>query len=352
MPVTGDAQRDLRVGARTYVDFCSEDVARAELLFQRRIPGFEPSAAAYAPAVEALDLGPRGWSPRERRVTRTSTCRPLCCPGWSASRSATILVASGGVVSSTRRWTCISGASLAAVMTVTASRLAEQGRSTPPRRRRVRADHRAAGRLPAPAWQRPTDCPEWDVRQLVSHIVGIGGLRVEPARDVRQARAARRTRRPCRTASTRCRSASGPSGLRPSSWPSCAPSRRARCTAAGSSPEPLRRVPMPVVGGRSLDWLMSVVLTRDAWMHRIDLARAADVPLKVTPTTTAGSSPTSSPTGRASTAGRTTGAHRAGRRSFAAGPTRSPASSTRSSSPGSWPAAHPPTASRTRRSYF
>ena len=51
---------------------------------------------------------------------------------------------------------------------------------------------------------------------------------------------------------------------------------------AGSLPRPLRRVPMPVVGGRSLDWLMSVVLTRDAWMHRVDLARAAGVPLQVT----------------------------------------------------------------------
>jgi hypothetical protein len=39
---------------------------------------------------------------------------------------------------------------------------------------------------------------------------------------------------------------------------------------------------VPVIGGRSLDWLFSVVLTRDAWMHRVDLARAADVPLQVT----------------------------------------------------------------------
>ncbi len=56
VPATGDARRDLRVGARTFVDFCSEDVARAELLFQRRIPDFEPSAAAYALAVQALEL--------------------------------------------------------------------------------------------------------------------------------------------------------------------------------------------------------------------------------------------------------------------------------------------------------
>ena len=55
VPATGDARRDLRVGARAFVDFCSEDVARAELLFQRRIPDFEPSPAAYALAVQVLD---------------------------------------------------------------------------------------------------------------------------------------------------------------------------------------------------------------------------------------------------------------------------------------------------------
>ena len=57
VPATGDARRDLRVSARAFVDFCSEDVARAELLFQRRIPDFEPSPAAYALAVQVLDLG-------------------------------------------------------------------------------------------------------------------------------------------------------------------------------------------------------------------------------------------------------------------------------------------------------
>ena len=56
VPATGDPRADLRNGARAYVDFCVEDVARAELLFQRRIPGFEPTPASYAPAVQALDL--------------------------------------------------------------------------------------------------------------------------------------------------------------------------------------------------------------------------------------------------------------------------------------------------------
>lgn len=43
--------------ARAFVDFCLEDPARYQLLFQRTIPGFRPSPEAYAPAVELLEHG-------------------------------------------------------------------------------------------------------------------------------------------------------------------------------------------------------------------------------------------------------------------------------------------------------
>ena len=39
-----------------FFDFCVADAARYQLLFQRTIPGFEPSPTAYAPAVEFVDL--------------------------------------------------------------------------------------------------------------------------------------------------------------------------------------------------------------------------------------------------------------------------------------------------------
>jgi AcrR family transcriptional regulator len=41
--------------AHRFVDFCTNDVARYQLLFQRTVPEFEPSAESYAPAVRALD---------------------------------------------------------------------------------------------------------------------------------------------------------------------------------------------------------------------------------------------------------------------------------------------------------
>lgn len=53
---TGDARADFRARCRAYVGFCLEDHARYQLLFQRTIPGFEPSPESYAPSVEGLEL--------------------------------------------------------------------------------------------------------------------------------------------------------------------------------------------------------------------------------------------------------------------------------------------------------
>ncbi len=68
---TGDSRADFRAAMRAYVDFCLEDHARYQLLFQRTIPGFEPSPESYAPSVEGLELSRRmlveagGTDPRD-----------------------------------------------------------------------------------------------------------------------------------------------------------------------------------------------------------------------------------------------------------------------------------------------
>ena len=41
--------------ARRFFEMATSDPARAQLLFQRTIPGFEPSPEAYAPAVEMIN---------------------------------------------------------------------------------------------------------------------------------------------------------------------------------------------------------------------------------------------------------------------------------------------------------
>jgi AcrR family transcriptional regulator len=53
---TGDALRDLQAGMRDFVQFCTEDPVRYQLLFQRTIPGFEPTPETYAIAVEGLQI--------------------------------------------------------------------------------------------------------------------------------------------------------------------------------------------------------------------------------------------------------------------------------------------------------
>lgn len=53
--LTGDARHDLRLIFHTLVKFCTADPARYQLLFQRTIPGFEPSPESYAISVAELE---------------------------------------------------------------------------------------------------------------------------------------------------------------------------------------------------------------------------------------------------------------------------------------------------------
>jgi len=56
-PVNGDARRVVKEMARRFVALSVENPARAQLLFQRTIPGFEPSAASYAIAQRMFEEG-------------------------------------------------------------------------------------------------------------------------------------------------------------------------------------------------------------------------------------------------------------------------------------------------------
>ena len=50
-----DRRTMLRTAAQGFMDFCMQDTARAQLLFQRTVPEFEPADESYRLAVEALD---------------------------------------------------------------------------------------------------------------------------------------------------------------------------------------------------------------------------------------------------------------------------------------------------------
>jgi AcrR family transcriptional regulator len=55
VPTTDPVDRLHRL-ARSFLKFCVEDPVRYQLLFQRTIPGFEPSPESYAPAVATLEI--------------------------------------------------------------------------------------------------------------------------------------------------------------------------------------------------------------------------------------------------------------------------------------------------------
>lgn len=133
-------------------------------------------------------------------------------------------------------------------------------------------------------WTRGTDCPEWDVRQLVAHVVGMAEAASSPLVMVRQIRAARARQhdgQPLVDAQTAIqveqRRSSGPEDL-------LAELRRVGPRAAkGRRRTPRfvrrRRLPEPQLVNSvpetwSMGYLNDVILTRDPWMHRLDLARA------------------------------------------------------------------------------
>jgi len=50
-----DPREHFAAYGRQFLTFCTSDPARYQLLFQRTIPGFEPSPESYAPSIRALD---------------------------------------------------------------------------------------------------------------------------------------------------------------------------------------------------------------------------------------------------------------------------------------------------------
>jgi AcrR family transcriptional regulator len=56
LPSTHDPRDAVLELARMLLDFCNEDIVRYVLMFQRHIPGFEPSAASYAVAIEFYEI--------------------------------------------------------------------------------------------------------------------------------------------------------------------------------------------------------------------------------------------------------------------------------------------------------
>ena len=130
-------------------------------------------------------------------------------------------------------------------------------------------------------WDKPTDCPGWDVRAMACHLLGMAEMAASIREQIRQVKTAEKQGGVFLDALTALQ-VDERVGLTPEQilarFAQVAPkAARGRRWAPGL----IRRRTMPqrqLVGGREESWtvgfLIDVILTRDPWMHRIDITRA------------------------------------------------------------------------------
>jgi uncharacterized protein (TIGR03083 family) len=139
-------------------------------------------------------------------------------------------------------------------------------------------------------WSKPTDCPAWDVRALAAHVLGGMEAFSRFREFVHQMRAGKRAAgdRPLIDGMTevQVRERAGLSRDQLLARLADVGPRAAR--ARGRVPGLFRRMPLKqdMHDGTKETWrmgyLLDVVLTRDTWMHRIDISRATGRPLALT----------------------------------------------------------------------
>jgi uncharacterized protein (TIGR03083 family) len=143
--------------------------------------------------------------------------------------------------------------------------------------------------LTASQWTQPTDCAAWDVRAMACHVLGMAEFAASIREGRRQRRAAMRRGGVWIDAlndlQVRERTALTPAQI----------TRRFRRAGPRAvrgrrrTPALIRRRRMPIaqqVGDAPESWAIGyvtdVILTRDVWMHRIDIARATGRPMHLT----------------------------------------------------------------------
>jgi uncharacterized protein (TIGR03083 family) len=141
-------------------------------------------------------------------------------------------------------------------------------------------------------WAMPTGCPAWDVRQMAAHMLGM----VEMAASIREN--VRQQRKATKVAGSGGAYIDALTQLQVDERADWTPERitgryaaRGPKAAAGRRRTPgfIRRRTMPVlqdVNGVREPWtfgyLIDVILTRDPWMHRLDIAAATGTAPRLT----------------------------------------------------------------------
>ena len=143
-------------------------------------------------------------------------------------------------------------------------------------------------------WALPTDCPEWDVRAVAGHMLGMAQMTATLPALARQQMAAQQGAKKTGTVMIDVLTAlqvAKNAGLSPAEVITA-------MRAAGPKAARLRRkmpafirsrtMPGPVTVGNvperwTFGFLFDVILTRDPFMHRLDISRATGIPVQATP---------------------------------------------------------------------
>jgi uncharacterized protein (TIGR03083 family) len=145
-------------------------------------------------------------------------------------------------------------------------------------------------------WTAATDCTGWTVRDVTVHLIASAQAQAHPVEFARQAIIGRRLTAEIggshwvdgmNEAQLRARNDWTPAVL-PDRWERHS---FAALKARRRMPAPVRALPLlPIgtalgvhVGWQPLSYLFDMGFTRDVWMHRLDIARAAGVPAEMTP---------------------------------------------------------------------
>lgn len=135
-------------------------------------------------------------------------------------------------------------------------------------------------------WELPTDCPLWNVRRLVAHVLGATEANASPREMARQlwhgrVGAAVDVDRVSAHQVAR-REALTPSELIDRFEAAIDGAVRWRARIARHAARLPLRVGAPVHETWRLGYLAGTIYTRDTWMHRIDICRAIGVPPELT----------------------------------------------------------------------
>ena len=145
------------------------------------------------------------------------------------------------------------------------------------------------GSLEATDWQRPTDCPAWDVREIALHVLGAMEAQVRMRELVHQSRLGK-------SAAGNGPLIDGMTAVQVRERDHLSPPQlldritdvapRAALARTGR-PGFMRLMPFRQEVGGATEWwtvgyLLDVVYTRDVWMHRVDISRAVGRSLELT----------------------------------------------------------------------